>query len=375
MGAARLSPPFTDRNEHMTPPGIAYYISSHGYGHAARQQPIIKQLAARDIPLTVRTAAPPKFFTHPGVAYHGQHYDIGLIQKDALTIDVDATYAWYRRFLDNQPDLVKTETAFIRENNIGLIVTDMPPVACEIAAAAGIPSVAVTHFTWDWVYGLYVEPYPQFGPIVESIRESYGKAEKVLAMPFAHELDMFVQEEPIPLVVNAVTKSREAVYAEMNIDPGQRLALLSMGGMDQAAMDLSRLRDMDSWAFLMMPAVWEQVRDLPNTRPIPMDYPNYHNLIAAADVLVGKAGWSTVAECIAHKTPMIYTIRDDYRENVLLDAALRQYANSHFIPRPEFEAGAWCDHIEPLAGRDFTWPEIATNGASVAAEHLAAYVV
>ena len=349
---------------------ITFYISGHGYGHAARQQAIIKHLSDTGVEVHVKTPTPRKFFDFPHVAYHEKRYDIGLIQPDSLTVDVDATFEWYRDFLTRQPALIAEEVAFVREQDVQLIVSDMPPIAFEIASAAGIPSVACTHFTWDWVYGQYMPEYGQYQDVVDSLRASYNKATLALQMPFAHEFDMFQQIEEIPLVINAPTQSRQQIREQFQVPENHKVCLLSMGGMAWGENDVTPLREMAGWTFFVMPDMWDQVNDLDHVRLIPTDYPNYQNLIAAADVLVGKAGWSTIAEVIAHRTPMLYTLRTGYSENSLLENALETYANCRFVEKLAFQSGAWVSYLDELVSRDFTWTDIPTNGAEVAANRL-----
>ena len=98
-----------------------------------------------------------------------------------------------------------------------------------------------------------------------------------------------------------------------------------------------------------MPDIWSQVKYLPNVRCVPTDTENYQDLIAAADMVVGKAGGSTVAQVIAHRTPMIYTLRENYSENQLLHAALCNFAKSLLVRKNEFEQGAWTQHLDTLA--------------------------
>lgn len=349
---------------------IVYYISSHGYGHAARQQAVIRLLSERGIPVYVRTAAPQKFFAFPGVHYHRAHYDIGVIQPGTLQVDPAATLHWYQRFLQEQEALVTEEAAFLQAQNVGLVVSDMPPVAFEIAARAGLPSVALTHFTWDWVYTHYLDACPAFAPVIERIRASYGRATLALQLPFAHEFDMFPRVEPSPLIINAATRPREQARAEMHVPPAARMALLTMGGHDWAFAGLQGLYERTGWVFLVTPGAWPQVAGHPAFRLIPDDYDGYHNLIAAADIVVGKAGGSTVAECIGHRTPFLYTLNADWRENELLHDALCRFANSRFVEKHEFERGDWAHLLDELVTQPFTWPRIATNGAEAAAARL-----
>ena len=349
---------------------ITFYISGHGFGHAARQQAIIKHLSQAGIKVDVKTPTPRKFFEFPLVSYHDKRYDIGLIQPDSLTVDVEATFAWYRDFLTRQPELIAEEVAFIRQNDVRLIVGDMPPIAFEIADEAGIPSVACTHFTWDWVYGQYQSDYPQHADIIKNLRASYNKATLALQMPFAHEFDMFQQIEEIPLVINMPTQSRQQIREYFNIPADHKICLLSMGGMSWGDGDVSALRNMSGWTFLVMPDTWEHVKDVSHTRLVPTGFPDYQNLIAASDVLVGKAGWSTVAEVIAHQTPMLYTLRTGYSENVLLNDALKAHANCRYVEKSAFQSGAWVAYLDDLVSREFTWSDIPINGAEVAAQRL-----
>lgn len=348
---------------------IAYYISGHGFGHAARQQATIRELARRGIRVHVRSAAPGKFFT-AAVTHQCIAYDIGMLQPDTLQVDPANTLQKYAEFLAQQPQIIAQEVDFIRENDVQLIAADMPPIAFEIAAVAGVPSVAVTHFTWDWVYEHYLPDFPEYTFLVDSLRSAYGKATLALQMPFAHDFGHFLRIEPVPLLVNAVTESRDTIRARYNVPPSHRLALISMGGHDWGATDIQALRALDGWSFLVMPVIYDQVRDLSNFHNIPQETDDYHNLIAAADVVIGKAGGSTVAEVIGHRTRMIYTLNHNWRENELITAALDQYAVSQYIPPEDFTRGAWVPQLEHIMSLPDDKPEIRTDGAQVIAQRL-----
>lgn len=347
---------------------IAYYISSHGYGHAARQQAVIKALAERGACVHVRTAAPQKFFKH-AASYYAQRYDIGLIQPDALSYDIPASFAWLADFLRHHDQLIAQEVSFIREQDVQLVVADMPPIAFDIAETAGVSSVLVSHFTWDWVYDHYLGDYPQYRYLVDGIRDSYCKATLALRMPFAHDFGIFRQVEDIPLVYNTATQTREQVCAMLDIPPDCKIALLSMGGHEWSG-DMAAVTALEGWILLVNRSVWEQVQDDPRFRMIPGDYDDYHNLIAHADVVIGKAGASTVAEVIGHGTPMIYTLSPSWRESELLDAALQDYATAVRVDNEALRHGAWIDHVDSILQQPRPQHTLQINGAEVAAERL-----
>ena len=355
-------------------PNIIYYISSHGYGHAARQQAVIKELSARGVAVYVRTATPEKFFKSAKHIHH-QRYDIGMIQHDALHFDIPASLQWMADFLSQQEALIQGEIDFIQQNDIRLIVSDMPAIACEIAWRVGLPSVVMTHFTWDWVYEHYTTDYPQYQYVVDTIREQYAKATLSLQMqlPIPHPFEMFANVEPTPLIYNATTQTRAEVRAKFDIPEDMPMILLSMGGHDWGDSNIRALQSFTDVIFLVMPSAWGQVEDTPKYfRQVPMGYADYHNLIAHADVVVGKAGGSTVAEVIGHQTPMIYTLPnyEEWRESQLLAQTLQDYASANDVPMSDFMAGAWVDCLPELLSRTHYWAEIDRDGVSKTATRL-----
>ena len=297
---------------------IIYYISSHGFGHASRQSAVMQELVTHGVNIYVRSATSSKFFDIPNVEFHREYYDIGLIQPDALTVDAKSSLQWYANFLEREEEVIAQEVAFIREHDIQLVVSDIAPIAFDIAERAKLPSIFTSHFAWDWIYELYLEEYPEFNWVVDRIRESYQKATMALQMPFAHDFSVFPTVEPISLVVRRPTKSRAGIFQEFNIPENNYLATISMGGTNGVTMNVDKLDEMDNWTFLVVPELWKQVCNMHNCRLIPPNYKKHHNLLVSSDVVVGKAGGATVAQCLASRTPMIYTIRENYRENELL---------------------------------------------------------
>lgn len=348
---------------------IAFYISSHGYGHAARQQPVVRQLAAQGIEVHMRTAAP-QFFFPDAASHNGQRCDIGMIQPDALTLDVESSLRWYAEFIEQQDALITGEAQFMHEHNIQLILSDMPPIAFDIAERAQINSVAITHFTWDWVYGHYVEAYPQYAAMIEQIKISYLKAPLALRLPFAHPFDMFTNIEDVPLLVNTPQRTPEQVRSDLNITDERPLVLLSMGGHAWGKSNLADLAQMTECIFLVSANAWDQVKTFTHFRKIPLDYPDYHSLLASADVVVGKAGGSTVAEVIAHRTPFIYTTVPNWREAQLLHTALTQFGVAQFIEPAAFERGDWVAALPAMLEREQTWAPIRTDGVQVVTERI-----
>ncbi|MEM9951652.1 MAG: hypothetical protein AAF846_08640 [Chloroflexota bacterium] len=357
-------------------PNIAYYVSSHGFGHAARQQAVIDLLSQQpDMKIYARTGAPAKFFAS-ATDYHQQRYDIGMIQQDALTMDIHASLQWMDDFLKYEEEpLIEAEVTFCKSHQIDLIVSDMPSLACEVASCLGIPSVVMTHFTWDWVYAHYMNDFPQYQHIVAHLSEQYHKATLALQMqvPYPHAFDMFPNVHPIGLVYNPAKRTRDEIRQLFDVPDEMPMVLLSMGGHHWEVDNIDALLQMDKVIFLVMPDVWQQVKHRgAHFREVPMTFDGYHDVIAHADVLVGKAGGSTVAEIIGHQTLMIYTTQDesDWREIGLLRRTLDDHASSLFVPLEAFLAGDWVTELPTFIAQNHHWTDINRNGAHEAVQHL-----
>ena len=67
--------------------------------------------------------------------------------------------------MDGFDEAVTSEVALLRQVEADLVVADIPPLGIAAATAAGIPSIALGNFTWDWIYSAY----PGTETLIESI--------------------------------------------------------------------------------------------------------------------------------------------------------------------------------------------------------------
>src|SRR5690242_19130547 len=141
---------------------LVYYISGHGFGHASRDIEVIRALVAAcpDLQVIVRTTVPAWFFDAIGQRFElrSGEVDTGVAQIDSLTIDEQVTAGRAREFYAAFDTRVAQEAAILRQAGATIVVGDVPPLAPAAALEAGVPSVAIANFTWDWIY----EAYPRF---------------------------------------------------------------------------------------------------------------------------------------------------------------------------------------------------------------------
>ena len=75
------------------------------------------------------------------------------------------------------------------------------------------------------------------------------------------------------------------------------------------------------------------------------------DLIAASDVIVGKLGYSTVAEAWSTGCRYMFVPRPAFPESPYLATFVREHLPSRELELAAFESGAWIDLLEPLLAR------------------------
>jgi UDP:flavonoid glycosyltransferase YjiC (YdhE family) len=144
----------------MTIKRIAYFISPHGFGHAARAAAVMEALSESDpgVRFEIFTSVPSWFFedsVSTPFTYHRVVTDIGLVQKNAFQADLEDSLRALNDYFPLEPSLIKHLAETIRALKCDLIVCDIAPMGILIAKEAQIPSILVENFTWDWIYQQY----------------------------------------------------------------------------------------------------------------------------------------------------------------------------------------------------------------------------
>jgi hypothetical protein len=356
---------------------IAVYITGHGFGHASRVTEVLKSIAALDrgVHFLIRTGAPEWFFRQslPGSVsfeYSPVKTDVGVVQKDALRLSKKETLLRLQAFSGNRKSLLRSEWEALKGRKPLLVFADIPPLAFDVADVLGVKSAGMTNFSWDWIYEAYVKEYPAFTPLVEEIRESYGKAHLLLRLPFHGDFSAFPAIRDIPLVARHASFEKDIVRARLAMPPHKKVILLSFGGYGVSNFIFARIPPLKSCHFVTtfpshgaLPHV-QHIRE-EDLKATGMKYPD---LVNAADLVVGKPGYGLVSECIAHEKPFLYTTRGDFVEYGALVKGVRRYLQSFFIARRELLRGAWEEYIEKALAAPLPSARLETDGAMKVAE-------
>jgi L-arabinokinase len=145
------------------------------------------------------------------VSFTARVCDSGVVQIAALNLDVADSVRGAWAFHNDLVPRAASEPRALRELGAGLIVGDNPPLAFAAGGAAGIPSVALGNFTWDWIYGDY--PRVRLAPsLLPTIRGAYAKASIALRLPMSGGFDeAFSNVKDIPFIARHATVPRDVV--------------------------------------------------------------------------------------------------------------------------------------------------------------------
>jgi hypothetical protein len=117
-------------------------------------------------------------------------------------------------------------------------------------------------------------------------------------------------------------------------------------------------------------AAGEPIRREPGRILLPHHTPVHHpDLVNAADAVVGKLGYSTVAEAAAAGTRYAYLPRPGFREHPVLARWVEQRLPALELAPAEFRDGGWTARLPELLARPRP-PARPSDGAAIAARAI-----
>lgn len=337
---------------------IAFYISDHGFGHASRSIELINALVGRrsHLRVIVRSHVAPWLFqrtARPGVELMPVDIDTGAVQIDSLTLDAAATIQRATAFMATFDVRVTSEVAWLRSENVTLVIADLPPLGIAAAHAAGVPAIACGNFTWDWIYA----NYDGGANLARRIGEIYSHTTLALRLPMWGGFETMPEIRDLPFVARHSHRDPEDTRRALGIPLNERVVLVSFGGYG-----LKGETKPDAPGYHVL---WPG--DIDEAAMYDRGF-RYQDLVRAVDVVASKPGYGIISECIANDTALLYTSRGDFREYPVLVKEMPKYLRCAFIQQSEFLSGNWQPHLDRLLAQPEPPVKPATDGAEVAAD-------
>lgn len=340
----------------------AWFVSPHGFGHAARSSAVMDAWLrlAPDTRFEIFSQVPVQIFDTMLSAPFGYHRvltDIGLRQRSALEIDLRASLRDLQDFVPFARSTIDSLVRRVKALHCSCVVCDISPLGISVARAAGLPCALVENFTWDWIYAPYAETEPGFQSIIDAYSVIYQRGDlHIQVAPTCTRLSRAVQVESP--VCRPVRRTREATRTQLGLDVKVPLVAITLGGMNQTLGFLDRLASIPDVHFLVTGMDRTRragnVSLLTNTTPVYMP-----DVLAAADLVVSKLGYSVLAETWQTDCPLFYVPRPEFRESEYLEAFAIRTLHARAISETLFLEGDWLPDLDihlgaPRPARDLT---------------------
>lgn len=316
------------------------------------------------------TQVPQWFFAGSLIQSFGYHpvlTDIGLVQKTSLAEDLPKTIERLNDFLPFDPRQIAKLAQQIEQLECQLVMCDISPLGVAVAQAAGIPAVLIENFTWDWIYEGYPEYKSQLSQHIATMQRLFEAT------------DYHVQTEPIcyPQTVDLTTtpvsrKVRSApaqIRQKLGVPNSAKMVMMTMGGMDWDYTFLERLKDLGE-IYLVAAGNTGQTEQRGNIIILARNSGLYHpDLVNACDAVIGKTGYSTLAEVYQAGVPFGYVSRPAFREAPVMEDFIHTSMQGLPFTETELQDSSWLTKLQKLLALPIIQRD-NTNGADQIARFI-----
>ena len=351
---------------------IACFISPHGFGHAARTSATIEAVGTRLAPchFEIFTTVPSWFFSDSltvPFSWHSVTTDIGLVQENAFTEDIEKTLANLNTFLPFNPALVADLAEQICHKHCRLILCDIAPLGIAVGLKSGVPSVLIENFTWDKIYAGYPSVAGMMAHHITYLRRIFDKA------------DHHIQTEPVcfrdatNLMVGPVSRgfrtSAPEIRRQLGIPDAKKVVLITTGGIPERHGFLDQLKQFGDATFILPGSSRSPELD-DNLVLLPHRSVFFHpDLVNASDAVVGKVGYSTIAEVYAAGVPFGHAARCPYPESPGLVDFISRQMSGIALSEADFGSGRWLAILPKLLELP-RQPRKSSNGSEQIANYI-----
>lgn len=351
------------------------YITDEGFGPIVRQSAIIEELKKQNGNLQVNMQLDRHYeeaqHIIPGISYTRKFNNIVWHKQRDGTPDAEAIRNYYADY-ESMSDLYIADQKMMPEQRPDFIISDFVYEAFDLAEHFKIPSFGVSHFTWDWFFSK-MYPSPLRSSLLRRFMDQAAKAKFLFFPPFTpREIIQHYKERvvEVPFIVRKRELNRfETQNGKPNIlvmDSGSAVNHLAM---EKIAKALPGLTDYHFYLPGTMQVHAENITNLPKNKLL-VDY------IGSMDLVISRAGFNTITECIAYRTPMLLfgeALNAEMRENnfFVKEQGLGSFTSLELLKNnPARVIGDFFDGEYAVLKRNMEQHEIRVNGAEVVANKI-----
>lgn len=279
-----------------------YYISNHGFGHLTRCLAHIENLLEKtNYNVYIACGKKQNDFARLYLAEYNQRIiysdvetDIGFVNKaNSLEVDKEKLQEKLFGFITHIDTFVEIEINKLQSMDFDQIHVDISPLGILIAKKLNKKVVMTTNFTW---YSQY-KHLDLDDKILQFYKYIDLQVDVLKKYPLHFGMDYFICEsEQVDFIC------RKIDYNKVNDIKKQfgKSIMVSVGR--SAVIDEIEILNFNGTIFYTEGV---KIKSDANLVKLSLDILDTQNYIAAADFVITKAGWGTIAECMISHTPMI----------------------------------------------------------------------
>lgn len=357
-------------------PHIKVYLSDEGFGHIVRQRAVIEAIRRLrpDVTFTLQTHRHLEVAKRmiPGVTPVDRFNNITWHKQPSGSPDVGNIKVQFNNYLEDSARWIDRE---LEDFNADLVISDFVYEAFEVAHRKNVPAFGIAHFTWDWFFSKLYPP-PLRTEVMDQFLDHAGKATRLFFPPFTPEeiTNHFTNADEVPLILRGNINHKPVAptqdFKVMIVDSG---AGVLSGSVKKA---LETVRNLEGFRFFVND---RYACSNPNVETIDrnellVDY------FDEMDLIIGRAGFNTISECIGMRTPMLLlgeAANPEMVENIL---NLKKVHLGTFISMHTFESEldvflpAFLLHEYRFIKEQMRQHSLQTNGAEIIAETINQYL-
>lgn len=289
-----------------------FYVSSHGFGHMTRNLAVMEEILEHtDNYIYLASGKLQNRFEKNYLNKYKHRLifkdictDIGLVnQQNTLMVNSKELEETLYDFIDTWEYIVVEEYHYLKNFDIRYVITDISPIGSLVGKQLKVKTIGISNFTW-------VEQYEFLGisdSIIKKFKDAYANLDTFIAYPLALPMnDLKVSKSEIGFItrridLKRVNEIKEKYGKSLFITCGKSANLKSIS-----------IQNYDGTIFTTSGIT---ITGNSKVVKLPINTLDTQNYIAASDIVISKAGWSTISEAVMAKQNLVLIEREDVLED------------------------------------------------------------
>ena len=234
---------------------------------------------------------------------------------------------------------MSSEVQWLENHAIDLVVSDVPSLPLQAAKLFGVPSLLIANFTWHDIYAGLAGAAEQT-ELLDILKQEYAAATlHILPQCHIQPITDSPQQE-----VGFISKKGRDIRQQLELGgdlSNQTLVFIYLGDHDASSICWQNLEKIEECLFITRDSLPTNVSNL----FVLDDKFTYTDLIASSDIVLTKAGYSTLALAFNHGKPVLSCSREGFVEYAAIRNFLQERQVGLIIPPEKFFSGDWQESI------------------------------